>query len=419
MGHMETFEVEVLLLLGGIIVLGYFLGKNMKYVKLPSIIGYMIFGVIIGPSFFNIVHDQLQEQLSFITDIALSFVAFSIGLELKFSILKKFGRGMIYIILLESFAAFLAVFFGIFLLTKNLPLALIFGAIAPASAPAGTVAVIQEYKAKGSLTKALYTVVGFDDGLGIIIFGFAAAIAKNLLLQQTGHVDDNILLTLWHPLKEIIYSLIFGSIVGIIFSFVVQRLKNVNEILVMIVGFIFITSGLCNIFNTSIIFTNMVVGMFVVNTQRHSLVHKINEYLPLLMPLLFILFFTLAGSNLHIHALASLGLIGVVYVFARSLGLIFGSKLGAYLGKVEDKIRKYIGLGILSQAGVAIGLSLIVKKDFSGIGRIIDSTTGMTTGDQVGAIVLTTVTVTCIFFELIGPILTKYALKKAGEIEEE
>lgn len=419
MGHMESLDIEVLLLLGSIIVLGHILGKNMKFVKLPSIIGYMIFGVIIGPSLFNFVSDNVQHNLSFITDIALSFVAFSIGLELKFTVLKKFGRGMIYIILLESFAAFLLVFIGIFLLTGNLPLALIFGAIAPASAPAGTVAVIQEYKAKGSLTKALYTVVGFDDGLGIIIFGFSAAIAKNLLLQQTGQVDDNILLVLWHPFKEILYSILFGTPIGTTVSFVVRRIKNVNEILIMIVGFILITGGLCHVFHISIIFTNMVVGMFIVNTQRHSLVHKIEEHLPILMPLLFILFFTLAGSNLHLSALSGLGIIGIIYVVARSIGLISGSMLGATLGKVESKIRKYIGLGILSQAGVAIGLSLIVKKDFHGIGRIINETTGMTSGDEVGTIVLTTVTVTCIFFELIGPILTKYALKKAGEIDQQ
>ncbi|MBN2279985.1 MAG: cation:proton antiporter [Candidatus Marinimicrobia bacterium] len=418
MGNREIIEVEVLLLLGSIIVLGHILGKNMKYVKLPSIIGYMVFGVLLGPSLLNIVHDQLQLELGFITDIALSFVAFSIGLELKFSVLKSFGRGIVYIILLESFAALFAVTIGIYLLTRDLPLALLFGAIAPASAPAGTVAVILEYKARGPLTKALYTVVGFDDGLGIIIFGFAAAIAKNILIQETGALDNNILLTLWHPLKEITYSILFGGIIGLVFSFVIQKLKNVNEVLVMIVGFILIISGLCNIFHISIIFTNMVVGMMIVNTQRHSLVHKINEYLPLLMPILFILFFTLAGANLHLEALSSLGMIGVIYVIARTFGLISGSILGSILGKVEDNIRKYLGLGILSQAGVAIGLSLIVSKEFTGIGKIIDPATGMTNGDRIGSMVLTTVTVTCIFFELIGPILTKYALKKAGEIEE-
>ncbi len=414
---MDT-ELPILLLLGSVIIVGHLLGKNMKFLKLPSIIGYMVFGVIIGPSLLNLISDTLQHELGFITDIALSFVAFSIGLELRLSTLKSFGRGMVYIILLESFAAFLLVMGGIYLLTGNLPLAIIFGAIAPASAPAGTVAIIQEYKAKGSLTKALYTVVGFDDGLGIIIFGFAAAIAKNLLLTQTGDFSGHFWIMLWHPVREILFSVIFGVVIGILFSALSKQLKNINEILIMIIGFVFITAGVCKIFHTSIIFTNMVMGMFIVNTQRHSFTRKINEHLPVFMPLLFILFFTLAGANLHVGALSSLGLIGVIYAITRSIGLIFGSRLGGILGGVENKIKKYLGLGILSQAGVAIGLALIVKKEFHGLGKIVESSTGLTIGDQIGATVLTTITVTCIFFELIGPILTKYGLKKAGEIKE-
>jgi Kef-type K+ transport system membrane component KefB len=239
------------------------------------------------------------------------------------------------------------------------------------------------------------------------------------LLAETGDISGYFWTILWHPVREIIFSIVFGGLIAVIFSFIANRLKNVSDILVMIIGFILITAGLCSIFHLSIIFTNMVTGLIIVNTQRRSLVHKINDHLPIFMPLLFIMFFTLAGSNLHISALASLGLIGIVYTITRSVGLIGGSRLGASLGKVEDKIKKYLGLGILSQAGVAIGLSLIVKKDFYGLGRVIDSATGMTTGDEIGATVLTTITVTCIFFELIGPILTKYALKKAGEINEE
>ena len=223
---------------------------------------------------------------------------------------------------------------------------------------------------------------------------------------------------LWHPFREILFSILFGAIIAILFSFITARLKQVSDILIMIIGFVFISAGLCKIFHLSIIFTNMVTGIIIVNTQRHSLIHKINENLPVFMPLLFIMFFTLAGSNLHINALANLGLIGLVYAFGRTIGLIAGSRLGAQLGRVEENIKKYLGLGILSQAGVAIGLALIVKKDFHGLGPIVDQATGFTVGDQIGAIILTTITVTCIFFELIGPILTKYALKKAGEIKE-
>ena len=162
----------------------------------------------------------------------------------------------------------------------------------------------------------------------------------------------------------------------------------------------------------------MVIGMVIVNTQSNSLVKRTYELIPMLMPLLFILFFSLAGANLHIQALPSLGVLGIIYIFSRTTGLVSGSMLGGIIGRVEPKIRKYLGLGILSQAGVAIGLALIVKQDFSGLGRIVDKSNQMTNGDYIGTTVITTITATCIFFELIGPILTKIALKKAGEIKD-
>jgi len=132
------------------------------------------------------------------------------------------------------------------------------------------------------------------------------------------------------------------------------------------------------------------------------------------MPLLFILFFVLAGAHLYLSALPSLGLLGIVYIVARSAGLIGGAWVGAVVGRLGDTIRKNLGLGILSQAGVAIGLSLIVKHEFQGIGRVMEN--GMAAGDWIGATVLTTITATCIFFEVVGPITTKIALGRAGEL---
>jgi Kef-type K+ transport system membrane component KefB len=420
-GLEDTFVFPVLLLVGLTIILGFYFGKNMKFLKLPSIIGFMIFGVILGPSLLNFLSISMQQNLSFITNIALGFVALSIGMELKFSTLKRLGSGMVYVILFESFAAFILVFVGLYLFTDNLPLSLLFAAIAPASAPAGTVAVIQEYKAKGSLTKALYAVVGFDDGLGIIIFGFSAAIAKDIILHEAGAVSTSLLETILIPLKEIGFSFVLGAAIGYVFSILARKLRNSDDISILVFGFILTACGFSQILHTSIILTVMVTGVFIINTQPSSLVSKIQNSMRSFMPLLFILFFTLAGANLHINALPSLGGIGVIYVFTRSTGLILGSRLGAALGKVEKKIKNYIGLGILSQAGVAIGLALMVKSEFAGLGKVIVSSSGtpITTGDQIGSVILTTVTATCIFFEIIGPILTKVALTKAGEINIE
>jgi len=409
--------MPVLLLLGLTVVIGLYVGKNMKRVKLPSIIGYMLFGVIIGPSLLNLMNEETQDNLAFITEIALGFVALSIGLELKISSLKKLGSGIIYIIFVESFGAFIVVSTALYFLTGNLPLALIFGAIAPASAPAGTVAIIHEYKAKGSMTKALYAIVGFDDGLGIIIFGFAAAIAHSLLIAETGG-SEGLWSMLQTPLLEVLLSLAFGLVFAILFSFLARKLDAGKDVLILIFGFILVVGGICQIFHLSLILTNMLIGMVIVNTQPHALVQKIHDRLPILMPLLFLLFFTLAGAHLHVSALPALGLIGVTYIVTRSAGLILGSRVGAMMGNVEDKIKNWVGLGILSQAGVAIGLSLIVKHELKGIGKVVEVVDGVsiTSGDKIGAIVITTVTATSIFFEIIGPILTKLALSKAGEI---
>jgi Kef-type K+ transport system membrane component KefB len=396
-----------LLLLGLIIFIGFYFGKSMKFIKLPSIIGFMIIGVILGPSLFNFLSEEIQTQLSFITDLALSFVALSIGLELSGQSLKQQGKGIITVIFAESFLAFILVSLLLYLLTGDLALSILFGAIAPASAPAGTVAIIQEYKAKGPLTKALYAVVGFDDGLGIIIFGFAAAFAKSILSTELGLESPGFLALIGTPLLEVGLSVVVGAAMAFLFVILVKKLKNSRDIFILLVASVFITAGLCQVLHISVILTNMIVGIIMVNTQKHVLLEQIHRELSNFMPLLFILFFVLAGANLHISALPELGLVGLVYIFGRSAGLVTGASLGSALGKLDPMIRKYLGMGILSQAGVAIGLSLIIKQELLEFGSH---------GIAIGNTIITTVTATSIFFEIIGPILTKIGLQKAGEI---
>ncbi|MCD6181476.1 MAG: cation:proton antiporter [Candidatus Cloacimonetes bacterium] len=410
-------SLSMLTIVGFIAVGGYYFGRNMQHLRLPSIIGFMIFGAILGPSLLNLLTEVKIDSLGFIPDIALGFVALSIGMELKLSSLKKLGKSIIYIILLESFGAFLLVFGSLYLLTGDVVLSLLFGAIAPASAPAGTVAVIKEYKAKGSLTKALYAVVGFDDGLGIIIFGFAMAFAQSMLAQQAGQESTSLLTTILEPMKEVGLSVVIGGVFAGIFILLAHKIAHADDLLILIFGFTLMICGTCTQLHLSLILTNMVMGMIVVNTQPNSFVARIQSRLTMILPLLFILFFTVAGANLHVRALPSLGFIGIVYVLSRSAGLIGGARLGAIIGKANPHIKNYIGLGILSQAGVAIGLSLMVKQNLKTAGPLVDASSTMHVGEQMGGIIITTITATCIFFEIIGPILTKIALKKAGEIQ--
>ena len=412
---LSFLHLSGLTLLGVATIVAFYVGRAAKFVRLPSLIGYMVVGVILGPSVLHIFDEPSMERLSFITEIALGFVAFSIGAELNLSSLKRLGTGIISIILVESFSAFIVVVLVMYLLTRDLPLALIFGSMAPASAPAGTVAVIQECKAKGSLTTTLYAVVGFDDGLAIIIFGFAAALAKNLLITEASGVSEGILRALLDPAKEIVLSLAVGGVAGLLFFRMVRGLKSGRDILIVVFGIILVCAGLSIRWHLSLILTNMMVGFVLANARHESLLNRVTSPLLEVMPLLFVLFFCLAGAHLQLSVLPSLGVVGVVYILGRSVGLIGGARLGAMFGHVEDNVKKYVGLGILSQAGVAIGLSLIVKHEFT----LLDAKYNAPHALKIGSSVLATITATCIFFEIIGPILTKLILKKAGEIPDE
>lgn len=408
---------HLFLLVGAMLIACFYVGKLVQKTSLPSLIGYMLVGALFGPSFkhlgLELFTEPVKESLSFITQIALGFVAFSIGSELSMKSLKRLGNGIVWIIFSESFTAFFVVTGIIYAVSRDLPMALIFGAMAPASAPAGTVAIIQEYKAKGSLTQALYAVVGFDDGLAIIIFGFAAAIAKSLLLAETGAAAEGFFQMLKAPTVEILFSLAVGTVLGFILAQLVRFIKNSREMLIVVFGIVLLGTGLSMVWHLSLILTNMVVGFVLVNTRREALVHRVTAPLLEIMPLTFVLFFCLAGAHLELAALPGLGIIGIAYIIGRSAGLIGGARIGAIFGHVEEKIKNYVGLGILSQAGVAIGLALIVSSEFSDLGNVVD---GVSHGEVIGIKVITTITATCIVFEIIGPILAKYALGKAGEL---
>jgi Kef-type K+ transport system membrane component KefB len=423
-GIEQTVEAAVslphlFLLVGAMLIACFYVGKLVQKTSLPSLIGYMLVGALFGPSFkhfgLELISEPVKESLSFITQVALGFVAFSIGSELSMKSLKRLGNGIVWIIFSESFTAFFLVTGIIYAVTHDLPMALIFGAMAPASAPAGTVAIIQEYKAKGSLTQALYAVVGFDDGLAIIIFGFAAATAKSLLLAETGEAAEGFFQMLKAPTVEIVLSIGVGTVLGFILAQLVRFIKNSRDMLIIVFGIVMLCTGLSMMWHLSLILTNMVIGFVLVNTRREALVHRVTAPLLEIMPLTFVLFFCLAGAHLELAALPGLGLIGITYILGRSAGLIGGARIGAIFGHVEEKVKKYVGLGILSQAGVAIGLALIVGTEFSGLGSVAD---GVSHGDTIAAKVITTITATCIVFEIIGPILAKYALGKAGELNK-
>ncbi len=403
---LATFHFSSITGLGLLIFCGYFCGQLACYLKLPALIGYLAAGVLLGSSILDVLNEIQLHQLGFITSLSLGCIAFVIGSELHLASLKKLGSGIVIIILAESLMAFVMAAGGIFLLTKNLPLSLLLGALAPASAPAGTVAVIQEYKAEGTLTKALYAVVGFDDGLAVVIFGFALAIAKMCFITSSGSASATLIAGLWQPVSEIGLSIAFGVLIGGAFSLIIRQTAKATDKLIIIFWAILIGVGLADRWHLSPILICMTVGFIFVNVSESHLTRDTRAPLQNIMGLIFVLFFGLAGLHLDLTTLPVLGSIGLVYIITRIAGLLSGAWLGARCGHMETKIRRYLGFGILSQAGVAIGLALLVKEELSQIPG----------AEIIGIQVLSTITATSIIFEIIGPIAAKYALQKAGEI---
>jgi len=398
----------LLLSFGILTITGFAVGQGIKRLHLPSILGCMLLGCIAGPSILGLITDELVESGNIVTDVTLGFVALSIGLELRKKALKKLGPSIIPIIFSESLTAFGMTFAAVYLLTRDLPMSLIFAAMAPASAPAGTVAVIQETKSKGTLTTALYAVVGFDDGLAVLMFAFASSVARTLLLREAHSTSVGVLEALGTPMLEIALSLGIGLLAGWLLSNILLRLEGNGEMFVVMVGTIFIVTGFAPLAHASLILANLVVGLFLANSIGPVLIQRLSGQMETLMALLFVVFFCLAGAHLNVTALPAIGSIGVVYVIARVAGLISGAWLGALIGGAEDKIRKYLGLGILSQAGVAIGLSLIVNHDLHELGTEHAA--------AIGTLVLTSIAATSIIFEFIGPVCARIALERAGEV---
>ncbi|MBN2455952.1 MAG: cation:proton antiporter [Sedimentisphaerales bacterium] len=385
------------------ITFGFIAGKLLSYLKMPGVVGYLLAGLVFGPSFLNVFNlPILHSLIDIITALALSLVAFTIGSEMRVGTFKQMGKGIGIIILLESLGAFLFVAAGVYFLTQKLYLALIFGALAPASAPAGTVAVLQECKAKGRLTNALYAVVGLDDGFAILIFAFAIALAKLIFTGETISFTE----VLEGPAFEIFGSIALGAAVAFIAGYFLRRIRQEDSVLAVSLGHILICTGIANYLGFSLILANLSLGMVFVNFFSASS-RKVSRAIQSVLLPIYIIFFFIAGASLQIKLLPSMGILGLVYILCRTSGLIGGSFLGALLSKQDSVIRKYLGLGILSQAGVAIGLAVLAARVFDPLGEM---------GKNLAITIVNIIAATTIVFEIIGPIGAKFAISKAGEI---
>ena len=385
--------MNTLLLVGITMMAGLIMSRAAKLVKLPNVTAFLVAGLIIGPCVAGIISREQAESMGIISEAALGFIAYSIGGEFKLSYLKKIGKAPLTITFFQGMMAAVCVDVGLILFGVDVPLALLLGAIALATAPAATLMVVRQYKADGPVTQMLLPVVAMDDALGLMVFSISAAVAQGMLGGEV--TISSMLLT---PLIEIVGSFALGAALGWLLAFGARFFAGAGCKLALSIACVRAGVGLCDLLNLSSLLVCMMIGAMMVNLsqQREVLIEQCNRF----TPPLFLLFFVLSGADLDLSVLPSVGLIGVAYLLLRCIGKWGGTYLGAVCVKADKHIRHYLGLTLLPQAGVAIGMAALVSARFP------------TLAAQVNTIVLAGVLV----FELIGPVITKIALTKAGEI---
>ena len=409
--------MTTLLSLSLAVLLGLFMSRLAKLCKLPAVTAYLITGILIGP--FCLGHLGIEgigfqslaqvEGLDLFSNVALGFIAFAIGNEFRLSSLQQTGKQAVIIGIVQALAATVlvdAVLIGacfVFSDKITLPAAITLGAIAAATAPAATLMVVRQYKAKGPLTDLLLPIVALDDAVGLVVFAVSFGIAKAL---ASGTVD--LVSILVNPLIEIAGSLLLGALMGYLLTFTERFFKSRSKRLSLSIAFVILTVALSMLtvrigaveIGFSALLTCMMLGTVFCNLCDFS--EELMDRCDRWTGPLFVLFFVISGAELDLSVLTdgTVVLIGILYILARSLGKYIGAFGGAKATGCSKTIQKYLGITLLPQAGVALGMTLTAQE----------------LGGSEAQLIRNIVLFSVLIYELIGPMLTKMSLIKAGDV---
>ena len=414
--------MQILTTLSIALLAGLLLSRLAKLLKLPAVTAYLVAGILVGPyclgalkiAGFGFTSKEDIEAVSILADVALGFIAFSIGNEFRLPQLKKIGKQATIVGIFQAVVTTIVVDIALILLHLAMPdklslsAALVLGAIASATAPAATLMVVKQYKAKGPVTDIVLPVVALDDAVGLILFAISFGVAKAIKVGAT-----SIVAILVEPILEIVLSIGLGAAMGFAFSFCEQFFHSRSKRLAVSVGFVILTIGLSmlkfNIGGVHIGFSSLLVCMMLgtifcnICDFSEELMDRVDRW----TAPLFVLFFVISGAELELSVFTDLMIvvIGLVYILSRSAGKYSGAYVSSKMASCEDNIVKYLGITLLPQAGVALGMANMAMSSI-----------------ELGAEGLLIANITLfavLIYELIGPALTKMALLKAGDINPE
>lgn len=389
--------MNIYIKLGLLLAFGLMGGRIARRFSLPNVTGYLIGGLFLGPSFLNLVGAQEIPIINFVNEVSLSAIAFNIGGEFLISTIKRVGKDIFIITVFEVLGVVSLVFsIMYFVANQSFVFSLIVASMSAATAPAGTLMVIQQYRAKGVMTDAILPIAALDDAMGIMVFGLALAAAKFKL----GLVSGGTFAMIMAPFFEIILSLLLGFVFGLVISRITNRIKSQEELISFVLLSILFAPAVSQVLPVSSLLVSMMMGATYVNLGRQPTrtFNTLNSFVPPIN----VLFFAFAGASLNLGILANIGVLGILYVVGRMMGKVLGTSLGAKVTKSDPKMVKYLGWALLPQGGISIGLSMIVRNELP------------TEASGIVTLILFSV----LFFEIMGPILAKVAITKAGELGE-
>jgi len=385
--------MNIYVLVALVLILGFILGKILRKLRLTEILAYILSGIIIG----RVLNFSPPEQFSvIITGITLALVAYIIGLSFSFAFLRRMGKQIVIILIVQVIMTFIATAGFVYLLTRDLPLSILLGSLAPATAPAGTIAVLRDLRAKGTLTDITMALVGLDDALVIVIYAVGIRLTKILL-----GAEASISFSFTYPLWEIFGGLALGGAIGVAISYFTKKIHlSSDHIFLISIAAAILCWGLAEMIGVSAILTCMALGTAVINLNV-QIGNRSNELIDNIMTPVFVLFFAAIGMQMDFSLFHLMWPLVIVYCIGRSIGKIAGCSIGGVLSRSEPKIKKYLGLAMLDQAGVAIGLAFLAAQALSGY--------------ELGGTIITLMATTTVIHGLIAPPLIQYAVKKAGE----
>ncbi len=409
----EVLTESIIYNIALLLTLGIIGGKLANLVKLPKVTGYIIIGIIAGPSALHLLSSDVLYSFKPFKILALGFIGFNIGMELNFSNLKSSGRHVLFITFSQAILTFLMVMFAVVLFVDEYKwtYGLIFGAIATVTTPAPILACIKSYNVKGRLSDLLCPMVALDDAIGIMIFAFVLPISV-YLAGHSGEVISGTTLIIG-PLFEIGFSILIGSIIGLILIYVLDHFKkgdNVSLLLIVVIGILFgIAIGYA--VEISAILLPLTIGVLIANGLEREFMFKIKENTDAIILPLLLVFFTLSGAELKIHLLWQIGGLGLIYIvvrlIAKYLATSFSSKI---IGENSDVVR-YLGVALIPQGGVAIDMAILAEFRFIQLANETNSALA-----EIGSTILTVILAATVIYKIFGEIIVKWAFDQAHEI---